>query len=151
MKKVTVSLKFFATALFGAIILFSCKKPDDVTPLTPDQLLKAKTWVYDELTEYETGFPPEVLYKKGAATNPLDLSKVEEKFLDNAVWQYTDPFGAANAGTWLLLDNNTKIQFTIPRTGPTETGLEVKITATTFSFKTVEATGYSIHKLIPKP
>lgn len=146
MKKILLA----ATILLAGII--SCKKPvDDIKPLTPEALLKSKTWVYDELTEYETGFPPEVLYKKGGAANLLDLSKVEQKFADNSVWQYVDPNGAVGSGSWKLLENNTKIEFRIPATSSPEIGQEFKITASTMSYKTVEATGYSIHKLIPKP
>lgn len=151
MKKATSYSRLIVTVLFCSAILFSCNKPVDEIQATPEQLLKEKTWVYDELTEFETGFPPEVLYKKGSATNPIDLSKVEERFLDNSVWQFTDPLGAVNTGSWVLLDNNTKIEFRIPRTGPAEIGEEFKVSTPGFSFKTVEATGYSIHKLIPKP
>jgi hypothetical protein len=152
MKKSVNFLTLFIIILLGAATLFSCQKEQAAeTPATPESLLKAKTWIYDELTEYETGYPPEIIYKKGGVYNQLDLSRVETKFLDNGVWQYIDPFGRNGSGSWKLLANNTIIEFRSPATNSPEIGNEFMVTSTTFSYKDVESTGYSIHKLIPKP
>lgn len=151
MKKLANTLTLFTIILLVVSMLVSCKKEQAAeTPATPETLLKATTWIFDEITGYETGYPPEIIYKKGGANNQLDLSRAETKFLDNDVWQYIDPNGVNRTGSWKLVANNTKIEFRSPATNSPEIGDEFTVTSTAFSYKVVESNGYSIHKLIPK-
>jgi hypothetical protein len=134
-----------------SVTAFHCSKDKSVQQSPNTTMLTGKTWIFEEITEYEHGYPPEVIYKRGAAFNPIDLSQAEHHFNTDGTFTYKNEQGIAGTGTWKLLNGGSRLELTENSTHESQIFTELKISASAMSFRVDEDQDYSIIKYVPKP
>lgn len=148
MKNVVLAVITIVTMVFT-----SCKKDStEPTQLSVSQMLTAKTWQVEEVTDHMGG-NIDKLYKRGANNNQDDYSLVRQQFKTDGTITYTDEFGITGKdGLWELQDNNKKIKLNLPSMGLSVVCEDVTVTANSFSYKlTYPGNGYVLFTFSPLP
>lgn len=113
----------------------SCKK-DDV-PAKESQVKKdlmAHTWQMEKVIEYTSGNAT-VSYQRGATDNQEDYSMIRQTFKADGSITYVDQSGEAGTdGTYLLLNNDTKIKIGLASLGLSVIGDNIKVDNTSFGY-----------------
>ena len=125
--------------------LLSCSKDKDETK-TNAQLLTAQTWVYNEYFTNYNSASPTLQYKKGASSNPLDLSNDVLTFKTDGTFSRIDYMGQPKSGTWQLVNNETQLSTT--EDGVTHTSNIILLTGNSFNWHDVPFGNYA--EMIPK-
>jgi hypothetical protein len=144
MKKLYIATVLVITSLAS----IQCSKNKSAEQPTAS-LLTAKAWIFDEVTEYDPGDAPQVLYKRNGSSNIVDFSKADIQFLADGTFQFNDEMDSYN-GKWKLL-TNTSLQLVQDGTGDSEIFTDLSVTGTSLSMKQNDGASYSIQKYIPKP
>ena len=82
------------------------------TPKSKTELLTGKTWIYDEyFTNYNT-VNTQLSYKRGKASNAIDLSQNRVTYAANGTYTEVNQNGQTLNGTWSFQNNETQIRVT---------------------------------------
>ena len=125
--------------------LLSCSKDKDDAK-TNSQLLTAHTWVYNEYYSNYNSASPTLQYKKGASSNPLDLSNDVITFKTDGTFSRIDYMGQPQSGTWQLVNNETQLSTT--EGGVTHVSNIILLTGNSFKWHDVPFGNYA--EMIPK-
>lgn len=129
-RRINQTLTFVFASL---MILASCSKKDHQPANDAKSLLTAHTWQVEEASYTESG-QKYVTYKKGAANNDDDYSKVRQTYKADGSVVWVDQSGDSGSdGRYELLNNNQQIKLIYG--GTVLTCDIVQLTATTFSYK----------------
>lgn len=148
------TLKLLVLSLL--IVQFSSCTKDETTPAaSKTDIITAKPWEINQ-ADFSAGLSLTV-YKKGAAGNLLDASKISLTFKKDGTITATDLDGNALAGKWSFNADETKI--TLPPGLPfetvsietlTATNLNVTVPQFTYTVIGQTVTGILAVKMIPK-
>lgn len=143
----TQTTKLSGFLLFLTLLIASagCHSKNDVAPPLSviKRLLTAHTWQINEVTDTQNGNATTV-YKRGAAHNEDDFSLVRQQFTTDGRIIYTDQFGDSGAnGTYVLLDNDTRIRLGMPDMGLSVTADQLKVTDGEFSYQLENNDGHT--------
>jgi hypothetical protein len=98
------------SAVIAVIVLTfsSCKKENDGPKRT--ELLVAKTWVYQEYYSNFSTTNVQLLYKRGAAGNSLNLDGDYITFKKDGTFERRDLYGDMKTGTWQYINSETQVK-----------------------------------------
>jgi hypothetical protein len=127
---------YLTAALILTVTLFtttSCSKDKEDKPVSVEQqLLTAKTWQVEEVSETIDG-NKKVTYKRGAQNNEDDFSMIRQSFKKNGSITYVDSFGASGTdGRYQLLSNQ---QMRLSIGGLSTVVFAVTVQENSFSYK----------------
>lgn len=126
--------KLLTFALFCyTLTIISCSKSLNEPPVTSDgasknetnaarlstsssltDILTGPTWVYYEYFKNFTSNPANLVWKTNRSNNSLNLAQNKVKYYPDGTYTETDQYGTVYNGTWIFLNNDTKVQVTSP-------------------------------------
>ncbi len=137
---------FFLSAAFATIILTfsSCKKDNDGPGRS--ELLVAKTWVYQEYYSNFSTTSVQLLYKRGASGNSLNLDGDYITFKKDGTFERRDLNGNMKTGTWQYVNNDTQVKTV--EDGVEHVSTTINLNASNYTWHDVADRSYGI--MIPR-